>query len=623
MDPLEPSDPRTLGSFKIIARLGSGGMGVVFLGSRGAQRVAVKVMRSSFLDSPTLKTRFQREIETLKKLNSPHVATYLDSDIEGDLSWHAVEFVNGPTLKERVEHDGPMTTDEWNLFYGELRDALTDIHAAGVVHRDLKPSNIILSDTGLKIIDFGISHDSDATSLTTTGMVAGSPAWLSPEQLEGTEIGPGSDLFSAGSILVYAASGRSPWGNETTMTVPVAFQKILSLDFDFDGLPSAVKEAVSPLLLGKASERSFPVISRNRKFHHQDPPDEPEDPLAEKEQSTVATVLPAAAKASKAGLTVRVRVAVGFMTVVLLGVATFFAVGKGPSPISVILDNGSNLGTLSKPQSTPVFASALWEIHWIKGETYGFDPETLFAEYYTAFASEMILIREACGYGGDEGGFQENAHVRMLFDSWWLSVSEATLRNNACPNGQPLRTYTAELREVKDLVPANKCVPIRFTNTANRGAPALYEEWCVSFPKGQSANQSESPATGNESESPATGNETGFAANTSCVELDAEFNKVVQTAQQATRETRLSSWGVHKDGVIVAISDYEKFLLEVPSGRLPADFVSNSLSFSEQFRVRLYSMDESSSYAYPTAEPEYSRWIQHVKSVFEEGQYCN
>ena len=257
MDPLASEDPRQLGPFKLIARLGSGGMGVVFLGSKGSQRVAVKVMRSSFLDSPNLKTRFQREIDTLKKLKSPYVARYLDSDIEGELAWHAVEFVNGPTLKERIEHDGPMNAEDWAQFYDQLRQALSDIHSAGVVHRDLKPSNLILSESGLKIIDFGISHDSDATSLTTTGMVAGSPAWLSPEQLEGTEIGPGSDLFSAGSILVFAALGRSPWGNETTMSVPVAYQKILSRDFQLEGLSEPARDAVTALCEEHPMNRRF------------------------------------------------------------------------------------------------------------------------------------------------------------------------------------------------------------------------------------------------------------------------------------------------------------------------------------------------------------------------------
>lgn len=265
MEKLRPDDPEQLGPYKIIARLGSGGMGVVFLGSQGSRRVAVKVVRSSFLDNPSLRTRFEREIETLKKLKSKHVAAYLDSDVDGELAWHAVEFVNGPTLREQIEHQGPMSTDEWWAFYENLKTALSDIHALGITHRDLKPSNIILSETGIKLIDFGIAQDTEATSITTTGTVTGSPAWLSPEHLEGTELGPASDLFSAGSILVYAALGRSPWGSETTMTVPVAFQRILTLDLRLDGLKPDFESAVRALLISEESSRSF-ELSAGRNY---------------------------------------------------------------------------------------------------------------------------------------------------------------------------------------------------------------------------------------------------------------------------------------------------------------------------------------------------------------------
>jgi serine/threonine protein kinase len=257
MEKLRPGDPEQLGPYTLIARLGSGGMGVVFLGSQGSRRVAVKVVRSSFIDDPSLRTRFAREIDTLKKLKSQHVAAYLDSDTEGDLAWHAVEFINGPTLKEQIDQDGPMGPDEWWAFYENLRRALSDIHSFGVTHRDLKPSNIILSDTGLKLIDFGIAHDTEATSITTIGTVAGSPAWLSPEQLEGTDLGPGSDLFSAGSILVYAALGRSPWGSETPTTVPAVFERIRSLDFRLEGLNPEFEPAVKALLQITPASREF------------------------------------------------------------------------------------------------------------------------------------------------------------------------------------------------------------------------------------------------------------------------------------------------------------------------------------------------------------------------------
>lgn len=259
MKKLQPEDPDQIGPFEIIARLGSGGMGVVFLGTKGVERYAIKVVRSSYLDSPDLKSRFQREIETLRKLDSPNIARLVESGTEPDIAWHAVEFINGPNLREFVETNGPLTENAWWALAKQLQRALFDTHSVGIVHRDLKPSNIVMSESGMKVIDFGIAQDNEATSLTTTGLVAGSPAWLSPEQLEGTELTPASDYFSAGSVLVYAATGRSPWGEETTMSVPVLYRKILEAKPNLEGLSSAQSTLIAALMDTDSKERRFEV----------------------------------------------------------------------------------------------------------------------------------------------------------------------------------------------------------------------------------------------------------------------------------------------------------------------------------------------------------------------------
>ena len=248
LEKLRSNDPKKIGPYELVARLGSGGMGVVFLGTLGVKRVAIKIVRSSFLDDPGLRTRFQREIETLKIIDTPRVAKFLDSSIDDDIAWHAVEFVNGPTLAELVKSEGPLPEDQWWDLARELIEALEAIQKLGIIHRDVKPSNIIMTDRGLSLIDFGISQDTDATSLTSTGMVSGSPAWLAPEQLEGTAITAATDLFSAGSVLVFAAKGNSPWGNETSMTVPVVYQRILTSSPDLSGLSDDQAEFVSGLL---------------------------------------------------------------------------------------------------------------------------------------------------------------------------------------------------------------------------------------------------------------------------------------------------------------------------------------------------------------------------------------
>ncbi len=258
LEKLRSSDPKKIGPYELVARLGSGGMGVVFLGTLGVKRVAVKTVRSSFLDDPGLKGRFQREIENLKAMNYPRIAKFLDSSIDEDIAWHAVEFVNGPNLSELVKSEGPLSEDQWWTLAAQLIETLGYLDSLGIVHRDIKPSNIIMSESGISLIDFGISQDSDSTSITSTGLVSGSPAWLAPEQLEGTTLSSASDWFSAGSVLVFAAKGKSPWGNETSMTIPVLYQKILSAEPDYSGLTEEQRDLVENLLDPNPKNRKLP-----------------------------------------------------------------------------------------------------------------------------------------------------------------------------------------------------------------------------------------------------------------------------------------------------------------------------------------------------------------------------
>jgi serine/threonine protein kinase len=258
LEKLSAKDPKTIGPYELVARLGSGGMGVVFLGTLGVKRVAVKTVRSSFLDDPGLKGRFQREIENLKAMNYPRIAKFLDSSIDEDIAWHAVEFVNGPNLSELVKSEGPLPEDQWWTLAAQLIETLGYLDSLGIVHRDIKPSNIIMSESGISLIDFGISQDSDSTSITSTGLVSGSPAWLAPEQLEGTTLSSASDWFSAGSVLVFAAKGKSPWGNETSMTIPVLYQKILTAEPDYSGLTQEQRDLVENLLDPDPKSRKLP-----------------------------------------------------------------------------------------------------------------------------------------------------------------------------------------------------------------------------------------------------------------------------------------------------------------------------------------------------------------------------
>lgn len=255
MKRLDPKDPQSLGPYSLVARLGSGGMGVVYLAAKGADRVALKVVRGSFLDDPSLRSRFLREVSTLRKINHPNVAKVLDSDTDDEIAWLAIEYVNGADLKTIVEDKGPLSEAQWFDLATGLLQALVAVHAEGVVHRDIKPANVLIEGDSPKLIDFGISQISDETSLTTTGLVAGSPAWLAPEQLEGGELSSAVDMFSLGSLLVYAATGQSPWGEASTMSVPVIFNKILTSQPDLSGLTDTQRALVEPLLANNPAQR--------------------------------------------------------------------------------------------------------------------------------------------------------------------------------------------------------------------------------------------------------------------------------------------------------------------------------------------------------------------------------
>ncbi len=268
MQRLREKDPQKIGPYTLVARLGAGGMGTVFLGSEGTKQAAIKVAREGFLDDPSLRTRFEREIATLARMDSPYIARFLGSAIEEDLAWHAVEFVNGPTLADRVEQDGPLNHEEWRVLAEEIRLALDAVHKVGIVHRDLKPSNIILSELGMKLIDFGIAWDSDQTSVTTTGMVAGSPAWLAPEQLDGLPVSQETDLFSAGSVLMFAATGRSPWGRTSTTSVSAVVARIASHKPDLSGLTPEQREVVEGLIAADPRARAWHFPAGTQVLNH-------------------------------------------------------------------------------------------------------------------------------------------------------------------------------------------------------------------------------------------------------------------------------------------------------------------------------------------------------------------
>ena len=255
MKPLSSSDPRVVGSWVLVGRLGSGGMGVVYLGEKGSSRVAIKVVRASFLDDASLKSRVIREIAVLRRIKSFNVASIIEADVSSEFAWFASEFVDGPNLKEFVEFSGPLSFYQWLFLAEGLFEAFDAIHKQNVIHRDVKPTNILIGPDGPKVIDFGIALTDEATSLTSTGLVAGSPAWLSPEQINDRTVNKASDLFSLGSVLTYAATGNSPWNKENTTKTAVIFHRILTDKPNISNLNEFQKDLVSKLLSKNPKDR--------------------------------------------------------------------------------------------------------------------------------------------------------------------------------------------------------------------------------------------------------------------------------------------------------------------------------------------------------------------------------
>ena len=219
---LQPPDPQKVGPYWLLGRLGGGGMGEVFLcRSPGGRLVAVKVVRSELAAQAEFRNRFAREVAAARKVSGLFTAPLVDADVDAAVPWLATAYVPGLSLAEAIMEHGPLPAAPVLALAAGLAEGLAAIHAAGIVHRDLKPSNVLLADDGPRIIDFGISRAAEATALTGTGLVIGSPSFMSPEQARGHLVGPPSDVFSLGAVLAFAANGQGPFGTGSSSAGPL------------------------------------------------------------------------------------------------------------------------------------------------------------------------------------------------------------------------------------------------------------------------------------------------------------------------------------------------------------------------------------------------------------------
>jgi serine/threonine kinase PknH len=254
--PLQSEDPRHVGRYQLLGRLGAGGMGEVFLGqSPGGRLVAVKLIRAELAADREFRVRFAREVAAARHVSGMFTAPVVDADLDAPRPWLVTAYVPGPSLAEAVDTQGPLPLSSVLTLAAGLAEGLEAIHAEGMVHRDLKPSNVLLASDGPRIIDFGISRAADATALTRANIFVGSPGYMSPEQAMGEEVGPASDIFSLGAVLTFAAVGASPFGDGTVTTLlyRVAHDRPAT-----DGLPGQLRPLVERCLAKDPRMRPTP-----------------------------------------------------------------------------------------------------------------------------------------------------------------------------------------------------------------------------------------------------------------------------------------------------------------------------------------------------------------------------
>ncbi len=257
--PLAAGDPARIGPYPLLGRLGAGGMGRVYLArSAGGRTVAVKVVHEEHIANGEFRARFRREIEAARRVGGRYTAPVLDADADAEPPWVATGYVPGPSLEQAVREHGPLPAESVHALAEGLLRALRGIHAAGIVHRDLKPSNVLLTVDGPRVIDFGIARAlqvSVESLLTSTGMVIGSPGFMAPEQILGEETGPGADVFSLGCVLMYAATGRLPFGAGVSNQHAVMFRIVQSPPDLAAVTDNPLRELIERCLTKSAAER--------------------------------------------------------------------------------------------------------------------------------------------------------------------------------------------------------------------------------------------------------------------------------------------------------------------------------------------------------------------------------
>jgi serine/threonine protein kinase/cyclophilin family peptidyl-prolyl cis-trans isomerase len=247
VEPLDlAADPREIGPYRLLGRLGRGGMGAVYLGrSRGGREVALKVIRGELAADPHFRQRFEREVAAARRVGGFYAAEVVDADTGSDRPWMATNYINGPSLQAAVDTHGPLPIEAVLAIGAGLAEGLQAIHAAGLVHRDLKPANIIIAADGPRVIDFGITRALDVTSFTSADALMGTPAYMPPEQALGQPVEAAGDVFAFGGVLTFAVAGHNPFGSGRLETM---VYRVVHGEPDLTGVPEELKPMVMACL---------------------------------------------------------------------------------------------------------------------------------------------------------------------------------------------------------------------------------------------------------------------------------------------------------------------------------------------------------------------------------------
>ncbi|WP_069816021.1 serine/threonine-protein kinase [Streptomyces sp. TP-A0874] len=267
VEQLTQHDPRRIGPFEVLGRLGAGGMGLVYLArSASGRRVAIKTVRTELAEDELFRVRFTREVEAARAVSGFYTAAVVDADPRAAVPWLATAYVPAPSLEEIVNECGPMPTQAVRWLAAGVAEALQSIHGAGLVHRDLKPSNVLVVEDGPRVIDFGIASGVSNTRLTMTNVAVGTPAYMSPEQArDSSSVTGASDIFSLGSMLVFAATGHPPFHGANP--VETVFM-LLREEPDLDGLPDDLRPLIDSCMQMATEQRPTPADLQSQLAPH-------------------------------------------------------------------------------------------------------------------------------------------------------------------------------------------------------------------------------------------------------------------------------------------------------------------------------------------------------------------